>query len=230
MTCDDVTTDGMMMQSTIRWERTIWWYNVKPVLQWHTQQYDGTMWQRNNGRYDNAIDDTTGCCNGRTVIQWETMWRTIWWCVWQRGWQSMMMEVKANLSFICQNQSSLLYMTQLLTAMQSLQCCRGCMQSLQCHCDCMQLHAMLLQSLWKKTLCLRLSEFLKIHREQEAGLKVCPKCFFTTTVNRFISLFICLFQKRRNEKRDSFYTANVFLPAPNTIVRDKKFVFCKFLK
>ena len=31
-----------------------------------------------------------------------------------------------------------------------------------------------------KKLCLRLSKLLKIHREQEARLKVCPKCFFTT--------------------------------------------------
>ncbi len=60
---------------------------------------------------------------------------------------------------------------------------------MQCRCDCMQLHAMSCD-LKKKPFCLRLSEFLKIHREREAGLKVCPKSFFTTTVNRFI-IIIC---------------------------------------
>ncbi len=195
--CDDVTTDGMTMQSMIRQERTVWRYNMKPVLRRHTRQYNGTMWRRDNGQYDNAIDDMTGCCSNRhTAVRWETTQQAIWWRVWQRGWWSIMVEVEANLSFICRIQSSLLYVTQLLTAMQSLQCCRNCMQSLQCRCDCMRLHAMLLWSLQKKNLCLRLSEFLKIHREREAGLKVCPKCFFTTTVNRFISLFFCLSQKK----------------------------------
>ena len=59
----------------------------------------------------------------------------------------------------------------------------------------------------KKTLCRQLSEFLKMHREREAGQKVCLKCFFTTTVNRFHCYFFRLSQKGRNEKRDSFYTA-----------------------
>jgi hypothetical protein len=44
---------------------------------------------------------------------------------------------------------------------------------------------------------LLLSQFLKIHREREAGLKVCPKCFFTTLEQicyyfSFISLSIFL--------------------------------------
>ncbi len=43
---------------------------------------------------------------------------------------------------------------------------------------------------------------------EKAGLKVCPKCFFMTTVNRFIFYFIFLpSHKNRIEKRDSFYTA-----------------------
>jgi hypothetical protein len=62
----------------------------------------------------------------------------------------------------------------------------------------------------KETLCLRLSKFLKTHQKREAGLKVCPKCFFRTTVNRFI-LFYCfaflIKKEKRNEKRDSSYTA-----------------------
>ncbi len=167
MMCDDMTTDGMMMQSTIQQYWTVWRYNVKPVLQRHTQQYDGTMWQHDDGRYNNAIVVMTRCCNGRMVVRWETMQRMIWWRVWQRGWWSMMVEVEANLSFICQIQSSLLYMTQLLTAMRSLlshaiacdvveiacdcmQCCRDCMQL---HAMSLQLHAIacnVMQS-WKKT-------------------------------------------------------------------------------
>ena len=58
-----------------------------------------------------------------------------------------------------------------------------------------------------QTLCRQLSEFLKMHREREAGQKVCLKCFFTTTVNRFHYYFFRLSQKGRNEKRESFYTA-----------------------
>jgi hypothetical protein len=59
-----------------------------------------------------------------------------------------------------------------------------------------------------QTLCRQLSEFLKMHREREAGQKVCLKCFFTTTANKyFIYYFFPLSQKGRNEKRDSFYTA-----------------------
>ncbi len=42
----------------------------------------------------------------------------------------------------------------------------------------------------KENLCLRLSKFLKTHQKGEVGLKVWPKCFFATTVNRFI-LFYC---------------------------------------
>ena len=49
----------------------------------------------------------------------------------------------------------------------------------------------------KKTFLSRLSKFLKMHREQEAGQKVCLKCFFTTTVNRFHLLFFSPFSKRK---------------------------------
>jgi hypothetical protein len=58
----------------------------------------------------------------------------------------------------------------------------------------------------------RLSDFLKIHWEREAGLKVCPKCFFDNCEQIYYHYFFRLSQKRRNEKRDSFFTANVFLP------------------
>jgi hypothetical protein len=67
---------------------------------------------------------------------------------------------------------------------------------MQCRCNCMRLHAMSC-NLEKKPFCLRLSEFLKIHREQEAGLKVCPKSFFTTTVNRLIIIIFLTFSKRK---------------------------------
>jgi hypothetical protein len=65
----------------------------------------------------------------------------------------------------------------------------------------------------KETLCLRLSKFLKTHQKRKARLKVCPKCFFMTTVNRFI-LYCCFafLIKKRNEKWYSSY--NVFLPVP----------------
>ncbi len=63
-------------------------------------------------------------------------------------------------------------------------------------CDCMRSHAMSC-NLEKKPFCLRLSEFLKIHREQEAGLKVFPKSFFKTTVNRFIIIIVSTFSKKK---------------------------------
>jgi hypothetical protein len=40
-----------------------------------------------------------------------------------------------------------------------------------------------------------------------SGKESLPKCFFTTTVNRFHLLFFRLSQKGRNEKRESFYAA-----------------------
>jgi hypothetical protein len=62
----------------------------------------------------------------------------------------MMVEVEANLSFICQLQSSLLYVTQLLTAMQShaITCdvAEIACDCMRCHRDCMQSNAMLLRS------------------------------------------------------------------------------------
>jgi hypothetical protein len=45
----------------------------------------------------------------------------------------------------------------------------------------------------KEILCLRLSKFLKTHQKREVGLKVCPKCFVTTTVNRFILIYCFAF-------------------------------------
>jgi hypothetical protein len=53
-----------------------------------------------------------------------------------------------------------------------------------------------------------LSSFLNTFYLRKVGLKVCPKCFFTTSVNRFIFYFLFLpSHKKRNEKWDSFYTA-----------------------
>ena len=74
-------------------------------------------------------------------------------------------------------------------------------------CDRIQSHEIAFNRMKSQTLCRQLSEFLKMHREREAGQKVCLKCFFTTTVNRFHYYFFRLSQKGRNEKRESFYTA-----------------------
>ena len=66
-------------------------------------------------------------------------------------------------------------------------------------CDHMRSHAIASDRMRsrKKTFLSRLSKFLKMHREQEAGQKVCLKCFFTTTVNRFHLLFFSPFSKRK---------------------------------
>jgi hypothetical protein len=63
---------------------------------------------------------------------------------------------------------------------------------MRCRCNCMRLHAMSCD-LEKKPFRLRLSDFLIIHREREVGLKVCPKSFFTITVNRFIIIIFSTF-------------------------------------
>jgi hypothetical protein len=76
---------------------------------------------------------------------------------------------------------------------------------MRCPCNCMQLHAMSCD-LEKKPFCLRLSEFLKIHREQEAGLKVCPKNFFTTTVNRFTNIIFFNFLKKEEMRSGTHFT------------------------
>ena len=66
-------------------------------------------------------------------------------------------------------------------------------------CDCKRSHAIACDRMRsrKNTFLSRLSEFLKMHREREAGQKVCLKCFFTTTVNRFHLLFFSPFSKRK---------------------------------
>jgi hypothetical protein len=76
---------------------------------------------------------------------------------------------------------------------------------IQCHCDCMRLHAISCD-LKKKPFCLCLSEFLKIHWEQEVGLKVCPKSFFTTTVNRFIIIIFFNFNKKEEIRSGTHFT------------------------
>ena len=63
-------------------------------------------------------------------------------------------------------------------------------------CDRMRSHAIACNRMKSQTLCRQLSEFLKMHWEREAGQKVCLKCFFTTTVNRFHIIFFA-FSKRK---------------------------------
>ena len=62
-----------------------------------------------------------------------------------------------------------------------------------------------------QTLCRQLSEFLKMHREQEAGQKVCLKCFFTTTVNRFHIIIFAFLNKEEMRSGTHFTQQNVFL-------------------
>ncbi len=76
------------------------------------------------------------------------------------------------------------------TLQRSHQHCKDCIDIAKNACDCMQLQQHRRDC---KALCRRLSKFLKIHWEQEAGLKVCLKCFFTTTVNRFITIIFFAF-------------------------------------
>ena len=48
-----------------------------------------------------------------------------------------------------------------------------------------------------QTLCLQLSEFLKIHWEREAGMKVCPKCFFMTIERIYYDYYTWAFLKKK---------------------------------
>jgi len=72
-------------------------------------------------------------------------------------------------------------------------------------CDRMRSHRMRSR---KKTFLSRLSKFLKMHREQEAGQKVCRESFFTTTNCEQISFII--FSPFSKRKKYSFYTAKRF--------------------
>jgi hypothetical protein len=91
---------------------------------------------------------------------------------------------------------------------QSLRCRSDCMRLHAITCNCMQSDAIAcnVEAISKKNLCLRLSEFLKIHWEQEAGLKVCQKCFFTTTVNRFIIIIFFAFLKKEEMRSGTHFT------------------------
>ncbi len=231
MMCDNVRTDSMTMQSMIRQERTVWRYNVKPVLRRHTRQYDGTMWRCDDGRYDNAIDVTTRCCNGRTVVRWETMWRTIWWRVWQRGWWSMMVEVEANLSlFVKFNPPCCTWLNSWLPCDLRSHAIACNVAEITCNCmrcrrDCMQLHAMSLRShaiacnvmqSWKKTFRSSTVWVLENTPGTRSGTESLPEEFLHNNCEQiYYHYFFRLSQKRRNEKRDSIYTGNVFLPGRN---------------
>ncbi len=59
-----------------------------------------------------------------------------------------------------------------------------------------------------------MSEFLKSYQKRELGLKVCPMCFFKTTVNRFIIFYWFAFLiKKEMRSRTHLTQQNVFLPA-----------------
>ena len=84
-------------------------------------------------------------------------------------------------------------------------------QSHEIACDCMRSHAIAFNRMKSQTLCRQLSEFLKMHREREAGQKVCRKCFFTTTVNRFHIFFFRFLKKEEIRSGTHFTQQNVFL-------------------
>jgi hypothetical protein len=95
------------------------------------------------------------------------------------------------------------------TSLQSLQhCCDLCnIATIACNkCDIAATTATL-QRLHKKPICLQLSEFLKIHRKQEVGLKVCPKCFFTTLEQILLLYIFCLSHKEEMRRGADFFTA-----------------------
>ncbi len=93
-----------------------------------------------------------------------------------------------------------------------MQCCR----------DHMQLHAMLLQShaiacdvmrSQKKTFLSSAVQVLENTPGTRSGTESLPKEFLHDNCEQiYYHYFFRLSQRRRNEKRDSFYTANVFLP------------------
>jgi hypothetical protein len=93
--------------------------------------------------------------------------------------------------------------------------CSNCMQLpaiAAIACNCLQLQQ-LQQShaapIKKSYVYLQLFKFLKIHQKQDMGLKVCMKCFFTTTVNRFI-LFYFIEEEIRSGTHST--EQNVVLP------------------
>jgi hypothetical protein len=138
----------------------------------------------------------------------------------------MMVEVEANLSFIRQIQSSLLYVTQLLTALQSLQCPRDC--SNLCNVaaiayNCMRSHAIAcdlcdVDAISKKTFLSTTVRVLENTPGMRSGTESLPEVFLHNNCEHICyHYFFSPFSKRRNEKRDSFYTANVFPGRKNSL-------------
>ncbi len=89
--------------------------------------------------------------------------------------------------------------------------CKDCCNVAKIACNCMQLHAIAcdrsnIAEIANLNVDDRLSKILKIQREREAGLKVCPKCFFTTTVNRFIIIIIFYFLKKEEMRSGTHFT------------------------
>ncbi len=197
---------------------TVWWYNVTTrwrTVWWCNWCYNEMLWRMYGGTMGkNVMDDMMTRLPKRLMIN--------------DGGSGSKLKFYLSNSFLLVVRDSTPECHEILDCMRShamlqrshaiacnvTEIACDCMQ---CRCDCMQSHVMSCD-LEKKPFCLWLSEFLKIHREQEAGLKVCPKSFFATTVNRFIIIIFFDFLKKEEMRSGTHFTQQTcFFQFPNNI-------------
>ncbi len=82
-----------------------------------------------------------------------------------------------------------------------------------CVTDCMRLHVIACVRMQSHAiacnrirLCQRLSNFLKIHREREPGLKVCPKCFFNNCEQIYYIIIFFVFLKKEEMRSGTHFS------------------------
>ncbi len=78
-------------------------------------------------------------------------------------------------------------------------------------CDRMRSHAIACDRMRSQTLCRQLSKSLENASGTRSGTESLPKCFFTTTVNRFHIIFLAFLKKEEMRSGTHFTQQNVFL-------------------
>ena len=133
----------------------------------------------------------TGCCDGRLAVQWEArQWDICQWWKWK--------QVEFNPPGERDN-----------TRSHAIPC--DLMRSHEIACDRMRSHVIACDRMKSQTLCRQLSEFLKMHREREAGQKVCSKVFLHDNCEQISYNFFRFLKKEEIRSGTHFTQRNVFL-------------------
>ncbi len=209
---DTTRTNSMTVQreaGTTTTHSTVWWYNVTMRRR--------TVWGC-NWCYDKMLQRTYGGTMGNNVTD-DMMTHSTKRLTINDGGTGSKLEFYLSNSILLVVRDSTLDCHAILDHMQ---CCRDCMQShamsqrsyamawdvAAIACDCMRCHAIL------KKIFLSLTVWvLENTPGTRSGTESLPEEFLHDNCEQiYYHYFFRLSQKRRNEKRDSFYTANVFLP------------------